>query len=98
MKRVSQRTTDGKRRTYTNLAVFNSTCSKRGWRGPRCALENLRCTKKYVAGVGGLATIRVEGRGTWLLSFADCNVLKDHLRGRVEDPRGFLPEKPRRRR
>jgi hypothetical protein len=85
--RITRRNTKGKVRRYKNLAVFNQECPKRGSGGNLCWLDNLRCTK---SGDEGLATVRttkfMSGRsgGTWLLHFASCKVMKQHLRGRVE--------------
>ncbi len=87
---ITKREAGGKLRRYRNLASFNKECTKRGRSGNHCVLTNLRCTKNG----GGLATVKSEhvhprysrGQkppGTWLLHFADCSVMKGHLRGRV---------------
>jgi hypothetical protein len=80
----------GKVKRYKNLASFNRECGAR--RGNICHLVNLRCTKDG----GGLATVRsnypgdpgifhrgAKPSGTWLLHFADCGIMKSHLRKRV---------------
>lgn len=90
MTRITKREAGGKLRRYRNLASFNKECTKRSTGGNNCVLTNLRCTRNG----GGLATVKSERMhphysrrarpaGTWLLHFADCSVMKGHLRGRV---------------
>lgn len=83
----------GKVKRYKNLAAFNKECPSRGYSGNRCTVTNVRCTKNG----GGLATVRsdypggneriyhrgAKPAGTWLLHFASCTVLKEHLRNRA---------------
>lgn len=91
----------GRIKRYRNLAAFNSECSSRGYRGNLCELTNLRCTKNG----GGLATvkstpglIRPRPAGTWLLHFASCSIMKNHLRKRVIAKRPAMLQGARRRR
>lgn len=100
----------GKLKRYKNLAAFNAECgTRRSSGGNRCEVTNVRCTKDG----GGLATVKSrypyadEGiysrsgkpSGTWLLPFASCAVMKNHLRDRVTTAReGLLGSKRRRRR
>lgn len=98
-KRVNGRIT-----RYKNLASFNSECPSRGYRGNLCTVTNVRCTKDG----GGLATVRsaypggnerifhrgAKPAGTWLLRFASCSIMKEHLRNRasvVQSVRGQIP-------
>ena len=79
----------GRKKRYKNAAVFNRECSTRN---PTevCTLQRLHCKR----GGGGVATVstsfRGRGNGTWRLHFADCGILKRHLKKRVDDPRGRL--------
>ncbi len=95
----------GKIRRYRNLATFNRECTKRSTSGNACVLTNLRCLKNG----GGLATVKSERMhpnysrrarpaGTWLLHFADCSILKGHLRGRVSYYRAGILDGSRRTR
>lgn len=92
--RNTTKISNGKRTYYVNLAVFNKTCKTTAG-GRACELRNLRCEKRG----GGLATVDAyrnspsQGgsyKDTWLLQFADCSVLKQHLRKRVTDPKALL--------
>lgn len=83
----------GKRaKTYKNLASFNKECPSRGDGGMICFTTNVRCLRDG----GGLATVGVTkymGRGTagrWRLHFADCGVMKRHLKKRTASTRGTL--------
>ncbi len=103
----------GKVRRYKNLAAFSSECSTRGIQGVtsnRCVLKNLRCLRDG----GGLATVessypyanvntfskKGKSSGTWLLHFADCGIMKQSLRNRVQprDGRAYMLSGARRRR
>ncbi len=99
----------GKRKRYKNLAAFNAECPSRGHGGNLCEVTNVRCTRDG----GGLATVKsrypyhdesiyrhgAKPAGTWLLHFASCGVMKQHLRGRVTEGRsGILTGSRRKRR
>jgi len=86
---VTRWTKGGPKRTYRDLGVFNRVCNKgRSLYGTTtvCTLKNLRCMKNGE----GLATILSDTDykepSTWRLHFASCDVMKDHLYGRVADP------------
>jgi len=91
----------GKTRRYRNLAVFNSECSKRSIGGNICTLTNIRRLKDG----SGLATVKSEtgpirGKksGTWLLHFASHDIMKRHLKGRVDTVRSGMLDGYKRRR
>lgn len=83
----------GKRTYYRNLAQFNRTCPTRGLRGDLCEVSSLRCTRE-----GGIARVKTQPWGphtsgkpaTWTLYFADCGVMKRHLKRRVSDSKNLL--------
>jgi len=86
MNRVTKRI-GGKVKKYTNLATFNKECPSRGYGGNLCTVTNIRCTKRGE----GLATVKTDSfmsrpnrpPGTWLLHFASCTVMKNHLQNRA---------------
>ena len=93
-----QKKVKGKVRRYKNLRAFNTECPKRGMKGNVCILDNVRRLKDG----SGMATVlsrplvdperfktSSKPRGTWLLHFASFEVMKRHLRGRV-DPEARL--------
>lgn len=101
--------TYGKLKRFRNLKAFNAECPSRGISGNRCTVTNVRCTRDG----GGLATVQsrypvadttvyrhgAKPTGTWLLKFASCAVMKQHLNGRVEASReGMLQGQRRKRR
>lgn len=105
---ATKRLRTGKLKSYKNLAAFNTECGTRRSTGNLCEVTNVRCTRDG----GGLATVRSrypytdEGiysrhgkpSGTWLLHFASCAVMKDHLRNRATSAReGILSGSKRRR-
>jgi hypothetical protein len=97
----AQKRSGGKVRRYRNLAVFNKECGKRSLGGNICTLTNIRRLKDG----SGLATVKsdtgvIRGRksGTWLLHFASHNVMKQHLKGRVDPARSGMLDGARKRR
>lgn len=96
-----------RKRTYKSLAVFNRECPKKGSSGNVCDLTNIRRLKNGE----GLAVVRstypggdenIQRRGgkpsgQWLLHFASFDVMKDHLRGRVDPVRSGMLDGTRRR-
>lgn len=90
----------GKITRYKNLKVFHKECSKHGSAmapgAMICDLKAIRC----LADGSGMATIRVDKfttgesfpinrshskNGTWRLHFASCKLMKEHLKGRVDE-------------
>lgn len=103
----------GKIKSYKNLKVFHGECSKHGSAMARdamiCELKKIRC----LADGSGMATIKVlkfqagdsfpvnmrhANNGTWRLHFASCKLMKEHLKGRVDEIDAKLdgPRKKRR--
>jgi hypothetical protein len=88
---TQKRFANGKIKSYKNLAIFNAECSKHGSSfASKAMICDLR-TAKCLADGGGMATVDVRSyvggkqrNGTWRLHFASCNVMKIHLRGRVD--------------
>lgn len=97
----------GRKRSYANLASFNRECPKRGSSGNVCELTNIR----RMHDGGGLAVVRstypggdenIQRRGgkptgQWLLRFASFDVMKQHLKGRVDPVRSGMLDGARRR-
>lgn len=99
-------------KTYKNLKKFHTECSKSGSAFARdamiCDLQTVRC----LADGSGLATIKVrkfaagetfptneshKQNGTWRLHFASCKLMKEHLKGRVDEVNANL-DGPKRKR
>lgn len=98
--RKIQKKVNGRIKRYRNLRSFNEECPKRGMKGNICVLSNVRKLKDG----SGMATVlsrplvdpakfktSSKARGTWLLHFASYDVMKRHLKGRV-DPESRLPQ------
>ncbi len=91
----------GKIKRYKNLASFNKECPSRGYGGNLCTVTNIRCTKRGE----GLATVRTDPSfstkrppvGMWLLHFASCQVMGEHLEGRVSVAAAIRHKQPARR-
>lgn len=93
-------TRGGTIKTYKNLKKFHAECSKSGSAFARdamiCDLKTIRC----LADGSGMATIGVKKfaagetfpmneshvqNGTWRLHFASCKLMKERLKGRVDE-------------
>ena len=86
--------TGGRKKTYTNLKIFNSECSVRGGvYGNACELKSVHVARNgsCVATVKSIPVVgRSRARGTWRIRWASCSVMKNHLRRRVTDPKHKL--------